>query len=216
MVLRNVCIRIQPSIRTFHTSLKLSAAAKKPPPSKLPASNLTPSTSTSSPYPPIPRPPENDPNYVHPPSSVKAGERLKGVQLLKDQPEIVALPDDYYPDWLWELMDDPAATEARKAVPLEIEKKKEIFVAQVKEAETKKRLEENALKRATPAGVTRSPEERIAVRREGQVEAWMANREKEYVTLQYPMAPERSAKYHKKIRTAKIKEDNYLRTRGLK
>src|SRR5436305_1712821 len=152
MILRNICLRIKPSIRTVHTSTKLLAASShKSASRKTPLTNITPSTSTSSPYPPIPRPADNDPNYVHVPSIVKAGEKLKGVQLLKDKPEIVALPDDYYPDWLWELMDDPAETEARKSKTREIEMKKQIYIDRLKEEELKKRLEENRVKRFTPS-----------------------------------------------------------------
>ena len=114
-------------------------------------------------------------------------------------------------------MDDPAPTEARKAKTREIEEKKEIYLARIKEEETAKQLIVNRKGREYKFGEPkRSLEEKQAVRRENQNEAWLVNREKEYVTRQFPMAPERNTKYHKVIRKAKIKEDNYLRTKGLK
>ncbi|RXK36306.1 hypothetical protein M231_06442 [Tremella mesenterica] len=40
-----------------------------------------------------------------PVSSCKAGTKLTGLAVLKDQPDPVALPDDQYPDWLWTVLD---------------------------------------------------------------------------------------------------------------
>ena len=211
MIPRHICRRIQPTIRTFHASAKATAAAKP-----LPTSNITPSTSTSSPFPPIPRPADNDPTYVHPPSSVQAGAILKGVQLLKDQPEIVALPDDYYPDWLWEFFDDPKSVEDRAAARRAVAEKKEIYLVQRKEEETEKRLIESQKSRLLKLGEKRTKEEKNAMRRANQNEAWLVNREKEYVIRQFPMPPERNAKFHKKINKKKIKDDNYMRARGMK
>ena len=211
MIPRHVCRRIQPTIRTFHASAKAAAAAKP-----LPTSNITPSTSVASPFPPIPRPADNDPTYVHPPSSVKAGAVLKGVQLLKDQPEIIALPDDYYPDWLWELFDDPKSVEDRAAAQRAVAEKKEIYLAQRNEEETEKQLIESQKSRLLKLGEKRTKEEKNAMRRANQNEAWLVNREKEYVSPQFPMPPERNAKFHKKINKKKIKDDNYMRARGMK
>src|SRR5579871_853033 len=104
ILVRQSCLRI----RTIHTSRRIFAAARP-----APKSNHTPSTSVVAPFPPKSRPPENDPTYIHPPSSVKPGFPLKGVQLLKDKPEVIALPDDFYPDWLWQLLDDPKSVEER-------------------------------------------------------------------------------------------------------
>ncbi|CAO3698916.1 hypothetical protein G6F70_008772 [Rhizopus microsporus] len=40
------------------------------------------------------------------PSSAPKGTVLKGLQYLKDRPEIVALDDTEYPEWLWDLLDE--------------------------------------------------------------------------------------------------------------
>lgn len=208
MILRQTsCLRT----RALHTSTKIFAAAPRHPP----ASNQTPPTSTTAPFPPKSRPPENDPTYIHPPSSVKAGSIIKGVQILKDKPEVVALPDDYYPDWLWQLLDDPKSVEDRDAAKRDIEKKKEIYLAKLKEKELEKQLFESKRSRVVPPGVKRTEEEKKAVRRDAQNEAWRVNREKEYEVPQYEMPPERSAKYHKQINKQKIKQENYLRARGM-
>jgi len=212
MIPRHIWRRIPPTTRTFHASSKAIAAVAKPPPT----SNISPSTSTTSPIPPIPRPADNDPTYVHPPSSVNAGAILKALQLLKDQPEIIALPDDYYPDWLWELFDDPKSVEERATARRAIEEKKEIYLAQRKEEETEKQLIESQKSRLLKLGEKRTKEEKNAIRRANQNDAWLVNREKEYVTRQFPMPPERNAKFHKKINKKKIKDDNYMRARGMK
>src|SRR5580704_3422814 len=89
MILRHSCLRIRticPSIRQF------AAAASKSSKPTSPNSIVAPSPLKS-------RPADNDPNYTHPSSIAKPGIAIKGVQILKDRPEILALPDDYYPDW---------------------------------------------------------------------------------------------------------------------
>ncbi|KAI5299238.1 hypothetical protein KEM55_002412, partial [Ascosphaera atra] len=43
---------------------------------------------------------------LHGPSTVPAGTPLKGINYLANKPEIVALPDEEYPDWLWNLVLD--------------------------------------------------------------------------------------------------------------
>jgi hypothetical protein len=207
-VLRQFCIRV----RTIHTSTRFFAPVAKRPPT----SNQTPPTSTTSPFPPRARPPENDPTYIHPPSSVKAGSAIRGVQILKDKPEVVALPDDYYPDWLWQLLDDPKSVEERQAAKEEVEKKKEIYLRQERDRQLQQRLKESEKRRIVPPGVKRTEEEKKAVRRDAQNEAWIANREKDYDVPQYEMPPERSSKYHKKINKEHIKQDNYLRERRMK
>ncbi|KAI7901547.1 mitochondrial ribosomal protein L37-domain-containing protein [Cokeromyces recurvatus] len=40
------------------------------------------------------------------PSSVPKGTVLKGIQYLKDKPDLMALDDSEYPDWLWDLLDE--------------------------------------------------------------------------------------------------------------
>src|SRR5579859_1937848 len=198
--------RLRP--RLFHTSAA-SVYAKSPA-----APNVTPSTSTAAPFPAVARPPGNDPTYVHPPSSVKAGAALRGVQLLKNKPEVVALADDFYPDWLWQLLDDPKSVEERISAKRLLEKKKEIYQAQLKEEETKKRLAESMKSRIVKPGEKRTQDEKKAIRREAQNEAWLANREEEYQVPQFEMPPERNAKFHRQINREKIKQANYLRARG--
>ncbi|KAI1978899.1 hypothetical protein LOZ53_003344 [Ophidiomyces ophidiicola] len=39
-------------------------------------------------------------------SSVPAGTRLLGLNYLKNKPDIIALDDAEYPDWLWRILDD--------------------------------------------------------------------------------------------------------------
>lgn len=40
-------------------------------------------------------------------SSVPAGTRLAGLNYFKNKPEIVAMEDSEYPEWLWGLLEDP-------------------------------------------------------------------------------------------------------------
>ncbi|RUS17235.1 mitochondrial ribosomal protein L37-domain-containing protein, partial [Jimgerdemannia flammicorona] len=40
------------------------------------------------------------------PSSVLKGQPLKGISYLKNAPDPIALADDEYPDWLWDLLDE--------------------------------------------------------------------------------------------------------------
>jgi hypothetical protein len=207
MILRNSCLRL----RTLHTSTKV-LAAKGPPPVSTPTST----TSVQSPFPPRARPVENDPTYKHPPSATKAGALIRNIQILKDQPEIVALPDDYYPDWLWQLLDDPKSVDDREKERQEIIKKKLYYVDQLKQEEKRKRLIESKKSRVVRAGVKRTEEEKQTVRREAQNEAWLENREGQYEVPQYEMPPERSSSFHKKINKEQIKHENYLRGRGMK
>lgn len=205
MILR--IFRLRP--RPFHTSAVVAYAKNPAPPT------ATPPTSPAAPFPPVSRPAENDPSYVHPPSSVKAGTPLRGIQLLKDKPEVVALADDFYPDWLWQLLDNPSSVEERMKAKLVVEKKKEIYLAQLKEEQTEKRLYESMKSRIVKPGEKRTNEEKKAVRREAQNEAWLVNREKEYEVPQFEMPLERNAKFHRKVNKEKIKQANYLRARGM-
>jgi hypothetical protein len=90
------------------------------------------------------------------------------------------MPDDFYPDWLWELLDDPVDVEGRAAKRSEIERKKEIYVARLKDAETEKRLLESKKERVVKPGEKRTLDEKRAVRRAAQAEQWLVNREKQY------------------------------------
>ncbi|KUL88350.1 hypothetical protein ZTR_04980 [Talaromyces verruculosus] len=45
---------------------------------------------------------------THEPSSCVAGTPLTGLNYMKGKPDIVALEDHEYPDWLWTLLDDSA------------------------------------------------------------------------------------------------------------
>ena len=203
--LRQSCLRT----RTIHTTA-FASAAKTPP-----APNTNPASATA-PFPPKARPPENDPTYVHPPSIIQGGSNLKGVQILKDKAEVIALPDDYYPDWLWQLLDDPKSVEEREAARREVEKKKEIWVRKLEEERREKQLEESKRRRVVPEGVKRTKEEKAAVKRDAQNEAWLLNKERDYEVPQFEMPPERSARFHKKINKEKIKQDNYMREKGMK
>jgi Mitochondrial ribosomal protein L37 len=211
MILRRTCTQIRLTVRAFHASANASAAAKSQS-----APNLTPATSIAAPFPPKSRPPDNDPLYRHPPSALQAGSAVRGVQILKDKPDAIALPDDYYPDWLWQLLDDPQPLEERAAEKREIEKKKEFYLTQRKEERIQKQLIESTKNRAPKLGQKRTLEEKKAVRRKAQNEAWLANREKEYEPMpQFEMPPERNAKYHKRVNKENIKKENYLRGRGM-
>ena len=96
------------------------------------------------------------------------------------------------------------------------EKKKEIYVAQLKEQRIQKQLKESQKSRIVPTGVKRTLQEKRAIRRDAQNESWVAKREQTLETTQFEMPPERSAKYHKKINKENIKQDNYLRARGMR
>src|SRR5271170_7950366 len=216
MVLQQTCLRIRPRIQSFHTTHNVFAAANKAPPMSKP----TPRSSTASPFPPRSRPPENDPLYKHPPSSIPPGKAIRGVQLLKDKPDVVAMPDDYYPDWLWQLLEPPEFTfvQDRLAEKKLIEEKRRIYLSQLKDVETAKQLETSKKERVLKPGQVRTLEEKIAVRKDAQNEVWLAKREKEYDTPipQFGMSPEHNRKFHKMVRKDKIKQDNYERARGMK
>ncbi|EKD00342.1 60S ribosomal protein l37 [Trichosporon asahii var. asahii CBS 8904] len=47
-------------------------------------------------------------------SSLKEGTKMEGLSVLKDKEDPVAMADDKYPDWLWKLLDDPAAAKAKE------------------------------------------------------------------------------------------------------
>jgi len=183
-------------------------------------SKPTSRTSTAAPFPPRTRPPENDPLYKHPPSSLASGKLVKGVQLLKDKPDVVALPDDYYPDWLWQLLEPPEFTfvQDRQAEKKVIEQKKDLYQRQLKDVQTAKQLEISKKNRELKPGQVRTLEEKIQVRRDAQNEAWLVSREKEYEqpVPQWEMSRTYDRKYHKLVRKEKIKQDNYDRARGIK
>ncbi|KAL2814962.1 mitochondrial ribosomal protein L37-domain-containing protein [Aspergillus granulosus] len=42
-----------------------------------------------------------------PPSSCEAGKRLLGLNYFKNKPDILAMEDEEYPEWLWTLLDNP-------------------------------------------------------------------------------------------------------------
>ncbi|WEW58575.1 hypothetical protein PRK78_004043 [Emydomyces testavorans] len=46
-------------------------------------------------------------------SSVVAGTRLLGLNYLKNKPEVLAMDDNEYPDWLWNLLDNSSAKSAK-------------------------------------------------------------------------------------------------------
>jgi large subunit ribosomal protein L54 len=217
MILRPLPRRIprlrQPLNRCLHVSPLLRADNAPPTPSAKPVSK----SSIHTPFPAVSKPPDNDPNFVHPPSAAKAGSVLKGVQILKDKPEVVALPDDYYPDWLWEIFEDEESVKQRAAGRQEIEEKKKIYIRQLKEEAIETEMAKVPKIGLLGLGEKRTEEERYLARRERLNASWLLNREKEelYEPPQFEMPPERSAKYHKKINKAKIKNDNYLRGRGM-
>lgn len=39
---------------------------------------------------------------------------MKGLNYLKDKPDPIALPDEEYPQWLWDLLDPKAAGQGQK------------------------------------------------------------------------------------------------------
>ncbi|PWN52284.1 hypothetical protein IE53DRAFT_385289 [Violaceomyces palustris] len=45
-------------------------------------------------------------------SAAPQGMVLKGLSILKDKADPVALPDSEYPDWLWKLLEDPSISSA--------------------------------------------------------------------------------------------------------
>lgn len=130
------------------------------------------------------------------------------------------MPDDYYPDWLWQLLEPPEFSFAhdRMAEKKVIEEKKAHYERQLKVLRTARQMEINNQNRLSKPGQTRTLEERIQVRRDAQNEAWHAKREKEYdhPVAQFDLPREYNRKYHKQLRKEKIKQDNYERARGMK
>ncbi|KAF9406602.1 39S ribosomal protein L37, mitochondrial [Podila epigama] len=64
------------------------------------------------------------PKVKRPVSSAPEGTVLKGINYMKDGKNPVALADDAYPDWLWEI-NDPEVRKARIANPLDKKHHKE-------------------------------------------------------------------------------------------
>ncbi|CAO1627938.1 unnamed protein product [Sympodiomycopsis kandeliae] len=48
------------------------------------------------------------PSPAHIPSSCPAGTPLNGLAILKEGPDVIALPDNEYPSWLWDLAVEPS------------------------------------------------------------------------------------------------------------
>ncbi|KAG0340486.1 39S ribosomal protein L37, mitochondrial [Podila horticola] len=65
------------------------------------------------------------PKVKRAPSSAPEGTILKGLNYMKDGKNPVALADDAYPDWLWEI-NDPEIRKARIADPMDKKHHKEI------------------------------------------------------------------------------------------
>jgi len=72
-------------------------------------------------------------------SSVKAGTTLKGVNVRKNGEDPVALADEEYPEWLWDLLDPEAQAAKIAANPILAAKKAR------REANRKKIRENNFL-----------------------------------------------------------------------
>lgn len=47
------------------------------------------------------------PAVERPPSSCPAGTKLNGLNYFKNKPDVFAKEDSEYPDWLWDLLEDP-------------------------------------------------------------------------------------------------------------
>lgn len=47
--------------------------------------------------------PEGSSRRLHPQSTVSAGTVLRGLNYMKNKPEVLALEDHEYPEWLWNL-----------------------------------------------------------------------------------------------------------------
>ncbi|KAG0356817.1 39S ribosomal protein L37, mitochondrial [Podila minutissima] len=65
------------------------------------------------------------PKVKRAPSSAPEGTVLKGLNYMKDGKNPVALADDAYPDWLWEI-NDPEVRKARIADPMDKKHHKEM------------------------------------------------------------------------------------------
>ncbi|KAI8812164.1 mitochondrial ribosomal protein L37-domain-containing protein [Cladochytrium replicatum] len=87
-----------------------------------------------------------------PPSSVAAGTILQNINIMKDGADPVALPDEQYPEWLWDLIDKKdlskrrfntsAADDADGLVALE-----EKFTRSYMRRLTRQKIKLNALKK---------------------------------------------------------------------
>lgn len=55
------------------------------------------------------------PAATHPVSSCPAGTRMTGLSFFKNKPEVFALEDSEYPDWLWTLVSSPKSQSRAKS-----------------------------------------------------------------------------------------------------
>ncbi|OAX80012.1 hypothetical protein ACJ72_05664 [Emergomyces africanus] len=91
------------SVRQY--SAPASDAPSPPQPSSAPSITLAGVAPPSSRTPPAPK--DNEPPRAR--SGTPAGTKLKGLNYLKNKPEVFALEDSEYPDWLWGLLDEAKA-----------------------------------------------------------------------------------------------------------
>ncbi|PYI01128.1 hypothetical protein BO78DRAFT_433889 [Aspergillus sclerotiicarbonarius CBS 121057] len=54
------------------------------------------------------------PVVERPPSSCPAGQKLNGLNYFKNKPDVVALEDSEYPEWLWSLLEDSKGSKTAK------------------------------------------------------------------------------------------------------
>lgn len=64
---------------------------------------------------PPPAATQSKPKFV---SIAPAGTKLKGLNILKGQDPVVALPDEEYPAWLWDVLDKNAQKARLEADPM--------------------------------------------------------------------------------------------------
>lgn len=63
-----------------------------------------------------------------PPSSCPAGTKLQGLNYMKNKPDIFALEDSEYPDWLWTLLDDSKKQAASETGGVDLSSKHPVFI----------------------------------------------------------------------------------------
>lgn len=120
------CARLSPLVRSQVRLYSDNAPMPPPPTPRQPPTaskpviipSATPSATPSASQPPS-TPEEGKPSakpeksekpakpaVERPPSSCAAGTKLQGLNYMKNKPDIYAMEDSEYPDWLWTLLDD--------------------------------------------------------------------------------------------------------------
>lgn len=83
-------------------------------------STQSPAATTQTPAPATPAAAPSKPTFV---SIAPAGTKMKGLNILKGQDTVVALADEEYPAWLWQVLDKEAQKKKLEADPMKAAQK---------------------------------------------------------------------------------------------